>query len=126
VRKKPAIKRRLVSQKSSRWWLLVELALALAYPNGEATAQIQVGLLTGLRGAAIIQRGGHSIAAAMAMPIMLGDKLQTSAKSEATISLVDGSQLTLSDSTAIIIDQSVVGPRPTDSIVNLFTANCDR
>jgi FecR protein len=37
-----------------------------------------------------------------------------------TISLVDGSQLTLSESTAIVVDQSVVGPRPADSIVNLF------
>jgi ferric-dicitrate binding protein FerR (iron transport regulator) len=114
------LKRRVASQKRSRWWLLVELVLTLAYPTGGAAAQIQVGLLTGLRGAAIIQRGGHSIAAAMAMPIMLGDKLQTLAESEATISLVDGSQLTLSESTAIVVDQSVVGPRPTDSIINLF------
>lgn len=116
----PATKRRVIAQKSSRWWLLVELVLAVAYADRVACAQIQVGSLTGLRGAAIIQRSGHSIAAAMAMPIILGDQLETSANSEATISLVDGSQLTLSESTAIVVDQSVVGPRPTDSIVNLF------
>jgi hypothetical protein len=117
----PATKRRVIAQKSSRWWLLVELVLVLAYANRVACAQIQVGSLTSLRGAAIIQRSGHSIAAAMAMPIMLGDKLQTSAESEATIALVDGSQLTLSESAAIVVDQSVVGPRPADSIINLFT-----
>jgi hypothetical protein len=88
--------------------------------NGVAAAQNQAGSLTILRGSAIVERDGHSITAMKAMPIMLGDQLQTSAESEATILLVDGSQLTLSDSSKIVIDPSMVGPTPADSVFNLF------
>jgi hypothetical protein len=50
---------------------------------------------------------------------MLGDKLQTSAASEATVVLLDGSELTLSESTTLVIDRSMVGPTGADSVVNL-------
>jgi ferric-dicitrate binding protein FerR (iron transport regulator) len=109
-----------MSRQRSRWWAILEIVLVLAFLNGEAAAQIRVGSLTGLRGGAIVERGGQSISAALAMPIMLGDELQTSARSEATIALVDGSQLTLSESSTIVIDRSMVGPTPADSVVNLF------
>jgi FecR protein len=111
-----------VSRRSGRrlFWPILGFALLLAVLNGVAVAQIQIGSLTSLRGGAIVERDGHSITAIKAMPIMLGDQLQTSAESEATILLIDGSQLTLSDSSTIVIDPSVVGPRPADSVVNLF------
>jgi hypothetical protein len=88
--------------------------------DGQAATQIRVGSITGVRGDAAIERGTHSIPAVLAMPIMLGDQLQTAAKSEATILLVDGSELTLSDSSMVVIDRSMVGPTPVDSVVNLF------
>jgi hypothetical protein len=101
-----------------RLWFV--LGLALTCLNGQAAAQIPVGSITGIRGDAAIERGAHSIPAVLAMPIMLGDQLQTSENSEATILLIDGSELTLSDSTSIVIDRSMVGPTPADSVVNLF------
>jgi hypothetical protein len=107
-------------QKRSRRFALVGLVLALLCLNGEALAQLKAGLLVRLRGSAMIERGSRSIVAAQAMPILLGDKLETSAGSEATISLIDGSELSLSDSTTIVVDRSMIGPTPADSIINLF------
>jgi hypothetical protein len=109
----------------SRFWFVLGLVL-VACLDGQAAAQIRVGSITGVRGDAAVERDTHSIPVVLAMPIMLGDQLQTSAKSEATILLVDGSELTLSDSSMVVIDRSMVGPTPVDSVVNLFKGKLRR
>jgi hypothetical protein len=106
--------------KRSRWLSFAGLMVALACLNGEALGQLQVGSLTRLRGSAVVERGSRSLASTQAMPVLLGDKLKTSAGSDATISLIDGSQLSLSESTTILVDQSMIGPTPADSVINLF------
>jgi ferric-dicitrate binding protein FerR (iron transport regulator) len=117
---KSPTERHFASAKRFRWFWLAGLVLALTQLHGKALAQIQVGSLTRLHGSAVIERRSRSIAAAQPMPIMLGDELQTSAGSEATILLVNGSQLILSDATRIVVDRSIAGPTP-DSIVNLLS-----
>jgi ferric-dicitrate binding protein FerR (iron transport regulator) len=103
-----------------RWWPIISALLLVALFASQAAAQNQIGRLTKLRGIVIIERGGHSLAAAPATKILLGDKLQTAAAAEATITLADGSELTLSGSSEIIIDRSLVGPTAADPVVNLF------
>ena len=112
------IKNPLISQKR-RWWLVLGLAMGLACLSGEAAGQIQMGSLVSLQGNVRIERGGQAVTATQGISIRLGDKIETSPESEVTILLADGSRLTLSESTTILIDRSMVNPDPTDSIVNL-------
>ena len=67
-----------------------------------------------------IERGGRSIAAVLAMPVLIGDKIETTAQSNLTIVLSDGSEISLSESSSIVIDQTMVGTARADSFINLF------
>jgi hypothetical protein len=77
--------------------------IALVSP---AHAQNTVGTITQMSGAASIQRGNATIAAAPNMPVLLHDKIVTQKDGSLTISMVDNSSLQMSPSTTITIDQS--------------------
>jgi ferric-dicitrate binding protein FerR (iron transport regulator) len=81
-------------------------------------AQVRAGTIKRLRGAGEVQRNARSIAASLGMPILIGDKLQTSRQSSLTIELTDGSQLMLSDVSSMVIDHSMTNP--SDSTIDLF------
>jgi len=83
-------------------------------------AQTPVGTLSRVQGTAIVERGGRKLTALKAMPLMIGDKLQTSGGADLKIALTDGSQLTLSESTTLVIDQSVIGPAGANSSISLL------
>jgi ferric-dicitrate binding protein FerR (iron transport regulator) len=83
-----------------------------------AEAQVKAGAITELRGATDVQRNGRSIAAALGMPILAGDKLKTSRQSSVIVKLIDGTQLTLSESSSVVIDRTVTNP--SDSTIELF------
>jgi hypothetical protein len=68
--------------------------------------------------------GGHSTAAVLAMQILFGDKLETSAKSILTVVLIDGSEISLSESSSIVVDRSMVNTANADSFIKLFRAAC--
>jgi hypothetical protein len=68
------------------------------------------GTIKQLRGTAVVQRNGRSIAATPAMPILAGDKLETSPQSTVTIGYIDGGELILSE-TSSLIDRSYVDKR---------------
>src|SRR5205807_6382884 len=50
----------------------------------------------------------------------VGDKLETATHSDVTVQLIDGSELTLADSTSIIIGQALMSVSRTDAAVALF------
>ncbi|MBV8362481.1 MAG: FecR domain-containing protein [Deltaproteobacteria bacterium] len=85
---------------------------------GNAVAQVNAGKITELHGTADVQRNGRLIAATPAMPILVGDKLETSRQSSVTIELVDGSQLTLSDASSVVIDRAMTSTA--DPMIELF------
>ena len=85
---------------------------------GNAAAQVSVGTITDLRGAAAIQRNGHSIAAALGMAVFVGDKLDTVRQSGLSVELIDGSQLVLSDTSSVVIDRTITSAA--DSTIELF------
>src|ERR1019366_2248733 len=73
-----------------------------------AHAQNTVGTITQIQGAANIQRGGATIAAAQYMPVLLDDKIVTQPNASLTIGLVDNSSLQLGASSTLTIDESVL------------------
>jgi hypothetical protein len=96
---------------------LLSIWLISACMAGNAAAQ-NAGTIKELRGTADVQRNGHSIAAAPAMPILVGDKLETSRQSSVTVELIDGSQLILSDASSVVIDHAMTSAG--DSTIELF------
>jgi hypothetical protein len=100
-----------------RWLLFLSLILALA-PR-LAIAQVRAGSITKIDGNANIERNGSTTTAVLSQSVLMGDKLETSTKSSLTIVLFDGSEISLSESSSIVIDQDVVGP-VRDSFVKLF------
>jgi ferric-dicitrate binding protein FerR (iron transport regulator) len=96
------------------------VALLLSFFPLRAIAQSSAGSVTKLDGKVSIERGGRSIAAVLAMPVLIGDKIETTAQSNLTIVLSDGSEISLSESSSIVIDQTMVGTARADSFINLF------
>jgi hypothetical protein len=92
-------------------WLLFLLMLIFAGPGAVSAGQAPAGWITEIHGSASIERNSRSSAAALAIPIMTGDKIETAVESSLTVGLVDGSGLTLSESSSIVIDRAVMGPR---------------
>jgi len=99
-------------------WLLLWISLMFACLVGNAAAQLGAGTIKELRGTVNVQRTGRSIAATPAMPILVGDKLETSRQSSVTVELIDGSQLMLSDVSSVVIDHTMMSAA--DSTIELF------
>jgi hypothetical protein len=87
---------------------------------GQATAQIRVGSIAQVHGNANVERNGRTVPATPTLSIIVGDELKTSRQSELTVQLVDGSELTLSDSTSIVIGRTMMGASRIDSAIALF------
>ncbi len=98
-------------------WLLLWISLMFACLVGNAAAQLGAGTIKELRGTVNVQRTGRSIAATPAMPILVGDKLETSRQSSVTVELIDGSQLMLSDVSSVVIDHTMMSAADSKSIL---------
>lgn len=104
-----------------RFWLLLSFTLAFACLAREAAAQMQAGSITAIDGGANVKRNGRVTTATRGMLIMAGDNLETSPGSSLTVVLIDGSQLTLSDSSSIVVDRTtLMRAANADSAITLF------
>jgi ferric-dicitrate binding protein FerR (iron transport regulator) len=104
----------------SRVSIFLSLVLICLCPVGDARAQIRAGSVAELHHTAQVERSGRLIAATLGMSIMVGDKLQTSNDSSMTVALADGSQITLSDSSSVVIDHTAIGTLKADSVIEVF------
>jgi ferric-dicitrate binding protein FerR (iron transport regulator) len=107
-----------VSPDRLRLSSLLYCCLFLSCLAGNAAAQVGAGAIKNLQGAADVNRNGRTIAAASGMQILVGDKIQTSQKSRVTVELIDGSELTLSEGSSIVIDRAMTSVA--DSMIELF------
>jgi ferric-dicitrate binding protein FerR (iron transport regulator) len=89
---------------------LIGIAIVALFVLSPARAQETVGSITALKGAAQVYRGVQQLAAASGMSVLLGDKIETSANAELTLALLGGTEIKLSESSTIIIDQNVAAP----------------
>jgi ferric-dicitrate binding protein FerR (iron transport regulator) len=87
--------------------LLVVLGLWVSAPP-RAHAGGPVGSITEVKGHALVKRQGQQLDAAATMPILRNDQVVTDAGGGLTITMVNGSRLTLGESTSIVIDESIV------------------
>jgi ferric-dicitrate binding protein FerR (iron transport regulator) len=101
-------------------WMLLRSLLLIAAMTEAAAAQTHAGSITELRGSASIERSGNLFAAVLASPIMVSDKIETAERSSLTILLLDGSRLTLSDSTSMVVDRMILDSVAVDSRLNVL------
>ena len=89
-------------------YLPAALVLVLELSAGFGCAGDVAGIVTLVTGSAEIQRGSSKMAITTGTPVQLHDQLTTAAGSQLTLKMVDGSTLTLSESSKLVIDENVV------------------
>lgn len=89
---------------------VVPLVLVAMLLSAAAHAQTVVGSITELTGSAQITRAGATSPVTSAMPVDLHDSLTTAADSHLTVRLNDGSTLSLSEMSTLVINEQVIGP----------------
>jgi ferric-dicitrate binding protein FerR (iron transport regulator) len=91
---------------------VVGCALVLILLAGPpVAAQPPLGSVTAIEGVVTLERAGQATTVTLGTAIGIGDKLAVSANGRLTITLKDGSQLILAESTTIVIQGSVVAGR---------------
>jgi hypothetical protein len=75
-----------------------------------AWAQTSVGSISVLSGTVRVERAGKSSPSALATALQVGDKLTTGPNSRVSISLSDGSQLELNDSSTLVLTENILNP----------------
>lgn len=88
---------------------VVVCTLLATFAASTASAQVAAGSVTALTGTAQLQRGTSTSNAAVGMQVQIGDRLTTEANSSLTITLTDASKLELGESSALAIDEHVLG-----------------
>ena len=104
---------------------LVILLLGLISPAvvSSAWAQAAAGSISAISGTATIQRGGATIPAAYGTKVNVGDKIVTAAASNVTVTLTDGSQVEITDSSDLTIDENTLNPDGTRASTKLSMVN---
>jgi ferric-dicitrate binding protein FerR (iron transport regulator) len=101
--------------------LLFALIALPAAPS--AWAQTVAGSISAISGSATIQRGAATIPAAYGTKIDVGDKIVTSPASNVTITLTDSSQIEVTDSSDLTIDENTLNPDGTRASTKLSLVN---
>jgi hypothetical protein len=86
----------------------VVLALLIFAP--QTWAQTSVGTVGAVNGNVTIVRAGRPIPTTAGTALRVGDKLSTGPKSRITISLSDGSQLELNESSTLVLTEYALNP----------------
>jgi hypothetical protein len=89
-------------------FLLFALASFCAVP--EASAQTVTGSISAITGTATITRGSATIPAAYGTKVDVGDRIVTGVGSNLTVTLTDGSQIEVTDSSNLTIDENTLNP----------------
>jgi ferric-dicitrate binding protein FerR (iron transport regulator) len=116
------VNRKTVSPSLFALAILFFVLIALgAAPS--AWAQTAAGSISAISGSATIQRGAATIPAAYGTKVNVGDKIVTSAASNVTITLTDGSQIEVTDSSDLTIDENTLNPDGTRASTKLSLVN---
>jgi hypothetical protein len=87
------------------------LVVILAAPS--VHAEIVAGTITALNGSSTITRGPRTFPASYSAPIDVADQVATSSSGRLTITLIDNSQLELTESSSLLISENLVNPNGT-------------
>jgi hypothetical protein len=89
-------------------FVLFALSAFCAAP--QASAQTVAGSISALTGSAAITRGSMTIPAAYGIKVDVGDRIVTGVGSNVTVTLFDGSQIEVTDSSNLTIDENTLNP----------------
>jgi hypothetical protein len=78
-----------------------------------AMAQTPAGSISAVAGAVSIQRAGRTIPATYGTAIMVADRIVTGADGRVTVTLSDSSQLEVTESSTLVVDQNTLSPTGT-------------
>jgi len=92
-----------ISAFARLFFILLSLGIA-----SQAWAQTVAGSITAISGTGTITRSGAAIPAAYGVKVDVGDQIATAAASNLTITLTDGSQLELTDSSNLTLDENTL------------------
>jgi ferric-dicitrate binding protein FerR (iron transport regulator) len=97
-----------IRSRSASWLAFLLFALASLGVVPQARAETVAGSISVLVGSATITRGGANIPAVNGAKVDVGDRLATAAGSNLTVTLSDGSQIELTDSSTLTIDENTL------------------
>jgi hypothetical protein len=98
------------ARAGANWSVLLGAVMMLASSAADATAQTRAGSVVEIQGVASIERNGRTTPIALATPVMEGDRIATADRGSVTVGLIDGSRLTLAESSSMIIYRAKVAP----------------
>ena len=101
--------------------LLFALTFVCVVP--QVWAQTVAGSISTINGTATITRSGATIPAAYGTKVNVGDKIVTAAASNVTVTLTDGSQIEVTDSSDLTIDENTLNPDGTRASTKLSLVN---
>ena len=78
-----------------------------------AMAQTTAGSISAVTGTVSIQRAGRTVPATYGTAIMVGDRIVTGADGRVTVTLSDSSQLEVTESSTLVVDQNTLSPTGT-------------
>jgi hypothetical protein len=85
-------------------------ALTALCVASQASAQTVAGSISALTGSGAITRGSITIPAADGAKVDVGDRIVTGVGSNVTVTLFDGSQIEVTDSSNLTIDENTLNP----------------
>ena len=103
----------MISCAFEKRWVTVSASLAvvaLLMFAPQTWAQTSVGMVGVVNGNVTIVRAGRSIPTSAGAALRVGDKLTTGPKSSMTVSLSDGSQLELNESSTLVLTEYALNP----------------
>ncbi len=89
---------------------LLALSLLLFISDAWAQAGKAIGSISALQGNATIVRSGQTMPAVYATALQIGDQISTAAGGHVTLTLSDGTQLELGESSSLIIETYTLNP----------------
>ena len=114
--------RRAISPKALFLTLSAGALMALCAAP-QVSAQAVAGSISALTGTATITRGAAKIPAASGAKIEVGDRIVTDASSSVTVALSDGSQIEVTDSSNLTIDENTLNPDGTRAGTKMSLVN---
>ncbi len=97
------------------------IVLVVVFTSQMAAAQEAGGEFTKVSGIASLEHAGKQLAAALGMPVAVGDKIRTSPNAQVSVTFKDGSKLELGESSSCTVDQyTIAGSRRTKALIVLW------
>jgi len=106
-------------------WACILLFLVLATASAYAQSSAPVGSISAIQGKVTITHAGKTAGAVFGNPVQVGDRIVTAPASNVTVTLSDGTQLALTESSDVVLDKDVLNPDGSraDTSVNLLAGS---